>query len=363
VLTTSYPRAPGDYAGAFVADRVRALLAEGHEVDVLAASAGAPLGTSRAGRLTLERLPASFAQGPDLFAGAGAPEALEAGGLGALWAAARFSAALATAVRERASRWDRIESHWLTPCGLAAVAGAPTLPHRATAHSGDVALLERSPFGRALARALQRSGAELVFVSAALRARFAALLGDGTTPGVVAPQEPPADLFAGGAPRTQARASLGLPAGPTVVSVGRLVPIKGLDLLVRACAPRTGDRAPIRLVLVGEGPERARLDALAGRLGVPLTLPGVVLRGAVPTWLRAADLYAQPSRTLVNGRGEGTPLATLEALATGLPVVVSNSGGLAELPGRPGDISVVPAGDVPALANAVRTVLARRVQL
>src|SRR5947207_8042871 len=115
VLTTSYPRAPGDFAGGFVADRVAALLDLGHEVDVLAAAAGAPPGTSREGRLTVTRLPASFADGPDLFAGAGAPEALEAGGLPALWAAARFSAELAAAVAARAGGWSRVESHWLAP--------------------------------------------------------------------------------------------------------------------------------------------------------------------------------------------------------------------------------------------------------
>ena len=364
VLTTSYPRGPGDYAGAFVGDRVAALLAEGHDVDVLAAGAGAPLGTTRADRLTVTRLPATFASGGDLFAGAGAPEALEAGGAGVALAAARFSLALAAAVRERAraARWARIESHWLTPCALAAVSGAPELPHRATAHSGDVALLERVPFGRALARVLVRGGVELVFASEALRARFARLA-DGWH-GVVARPTPPRELFpAAVLTAADARAALALPAGPTVVAVGRLVPIKGLDLLVRACAPRAGDAAPIRVAIVGDGPERARLGDLAARLGVSLRLPGIVPRGDVGTWLRAADLYAQPSRTLANGRTEGTPVATLEALAAGLSVVASDSGGLAELAASGADISMVPAGDVPALARAVRTRMTRPAQL
>jgi hypothetical protein len=347
VVTTSYPRAPNDFAGGFVADRVAALLAEGHEVEVLAAAGGAAPGTTEDGRLTVTRLPASFAGGADLFAGAGAPEALEAGGAAALWAAARFSAELASAVRARAPRWSRVESHWVAPCALAVLAGAPRLPHRATAHSGDVALLGRAPLGRSLARVLARSGAQLVFVSEALRARFAALAGG--PHGVVEPLVPRAPAGEAGS-----RAALGLAAGPTVVSVGRLVPIKGLDLLVRACAPRAGDAAPIQLVLVGDGPERARLAALARRLGVALRLPGVVPRDDVGAWLRAADLYAQPSRTLPNGRSEGLPVATLEALAVGLRAVVSDSGGLRELPARGASVSVVPAGDVTALARALR---------
>ena len=353
VLTTSYPRTPGDFAGAFVADRVQALLDEGHEVEVLAAGAGAPLGTTREGRLVLTRLPASFANERDLFADAGAPEALERGGARAAWAALRFCTELAAAVSARAPRWHRVESHWLAPCALAALAGAPGLPHRATAHSGDVALLERLPFGRSLARLLARSGAELVFVSEALRRRFAVLAGG--THGVVAPLSPrsfPRRPHDAG----PTRAALGH-AGPTVVSVSRLVPIKGLDLLVRACAPRAGDDAPIGLVLVGDGPERERLRGLAERLRVPLKLAGVVPRDDVPAWLRAADVYAQPSRTLANGRTEGLPLATLEALSTGMPVVVSDSGGLGELPSRGARVRVVPAGDVPSLAAALRASL------
>jgi glycosyltransferase involved in cell wall biosynthesis len=357
VLTTSYPRTPGDFAGWFVAERVRALLAEGHEVDVLAAGAGAPLGTTRDGRLTLTRLPASFAD-TDLFAGAGAPEALEGGGVASHWAAARFSAALAAAAAARAPGWSRVESHWLAPCALAALAGAPRVPHRATAHSGDVALLERLPFGRRIARLLARSGAELVFVSEDLRRRFGVLAG--ATFGVVAPLVPAATDDAR-VPRLDdpTRASLGL-AGPTVVSVARLVPIKGLDLLVRACAKRADDAAPLHVVVVGEGPERERLRGLAARLGVPLRLVGAVSHDEVPAWLRLGDVYAQPSRTLANGRAEGMPLATLEAVRAGLPVVVSDSGGLAELRARLPRVQVVPAGDVASLGDALRAGLAER---
>jgi glycosyltransferase involved in cell wall biosynthesis len=351
VLTTSYPRGPGDFAGWFVEAQVRALAEAGNEVEVLAAAGGAPLGTTRAGGITVTRLPASFAGGPDLFAGAGAPEALESGGLAARWAAARFSAALAAEVAARAPRWSRIESHWLAPCALAAIAAAPRLPHRATAHSGDVALLERLPGGRALARIVACSGAELVFASEDLRRRFATLAG--VVVGVVAPVVPP-EAVSVARPAAEAPRAAQDPAAPLVVSVGRLVPIKGLDVLVRACAPRAGDPAPLQVVIVGDGPERERLRRLAERLRVPLRLPGVVPREEVNAWLRRGDVYAQPSRTLPNGRAEGMPLAALEAVAAGLPVVVSDSGGLAELPTRHPRVRVVPAGNVAALAATLR---------
>ncbi len=235
VLTTSYPRHDGDYAGCFVGDRVQGLLAAGHAVDVLAAGdAAAAIGaTARDGALSVTRVAAE----PALFYGAGAPEALERGGAAAWLAAARFSTALAATAAARCDGWDAIEAHWLVPCALAAQAAAPAHHARAYVHSGDVALLERMPLGRAIARRLARGRFDFRFVSDELRARFASLAGTDPTLGTVEPLAPPASPVWS---RRQVadpvlRQELGL-RHPTVLAVGRLVPIKGHDRLLRACA-------------------------------------------------------------------------------------------------------------------------------
>jgi len=309
VLTTSYPRHDGDYAGSFVADRVAALLAQGHRVDVLAAGDGA---ASRSvpdtQGLTVTRLPA----GGGLFYAGGAPEALEAGG--AAWvAAAAFFSALAAAARARAPGWDLIESHWLVPAAAAASAGAPALSRRAWAHSGDVALLERMPAGQAIARRLASDGTDLRFVSAALRARFCALAGRPV--GRVEPLPVSPALFVARPRADRAlRARLGL-AGPTVLAVGRLVPIKGHARLLRAAALAAAELAAApEVIILGDGPERPRLAELAARLQVPLRLPGFVPRAQVADWLRAADLFALPSIRLANGRVEGAPTSLRDGL-------------------------------------------------
>ena len=325
-MTTSFPRHPGDYAGSFVGDRVQRLLDEGHQVEVLAAGV-AEEGQSVAtdGRLTVRRVPAS----PALFYGEGAPEALERGG--ALWlAAAQFSTALAAAARQRRAEWDIIESHWLVPAALAASAAAPGHRRRAFAHSGDVALLERIPFGRAIARRLARDGTELRFVSAALQARFSRLSGAAGNVGTVEALEVPSALFARrAAPDAALRRRLGVVA-PTVLAVGRLVPIKGHAALLHACARARAASAVHRraeVVILGDGPERTRLTRLAAALGVPLRLVGTVPRAEVADWLRAADLFAHPSGRLANGRTEGAPIAAREAHAVGIPVVVTDEVG------------------------------------
>jgi len=331
LLTTSFPRHAGDYAGSFVGDRVRQLLAGGHSVDVLAAGDGRDTRELAYEHLTVTRI----AVHPDrLFYGAGAPETLERGGAGVWLAAAQFSCALAAAARARAHRFDIVESHWLVPSALAALAAAPSLRQRAFAHSGDVALLERIPFGRTIARRVARAGVDIAFVSAALHTRFAALAG--APVGIVEALAPPADAWSRRTAVDRAgRAHLGL-ARPTVLAVGRLVPIKGHDRLLRACARAQADSGAtaggaLEVVILGDGPERARLGQLADQLGVRLRLPGFVARNEVARWLRAADVFVQSSISLANGRTEGAPVATAEARAIGIPVLVENDvGRLAE---------------------------------
>ena len=116
-----------------------------------------------------------------------------------------------------------------------------------------------------------------MFVSADLRARFGRLVGPAPAAGAVAacPVEPAAsDLGGGPAPparpvpaaaRRALRVRLGL-AGTVVIGVGRLVPIKGYDVLVRAVGRLPAAGRPT-LVLLGEGPERERLARLAARSG------------------------------------------------------------------------------------------------
>lgn len=107
----------------------------------------------------------------------------------------------------------------------------------------------------------------------------------------------------------------GLFGAPVVVGMGRLVHQKGFETAVRALA-----RAPTvgRLVLLGEGPDRGRLEDLARRLGVAsrLEMPGFV-RDPAP-WLEEADLF------LLSSRWEGSPNALLEAMAAGCPCVATD---------------------------------------
>jgi phosphatidylinositol alpha-1,6-mannosyltransferase len=128
-----------------------------------------------------------------------------------------------------------------------------------------------------------------------------------------------------------------------VIAVGRMVRRKGFDTLLRAWS-LLDSRPPLshfrELVIVGDGPERARLHRQVDRAGVSgVVFTGPLDRRGVVAELRRSDVFALPVRSRIGGLDpEGLGLATLEASACGLPVVVGRSGGAPEtvLPGRTG---------------------------
>jgi glycosyltransferase involved in cell wall biosynthesis len=146
------------------------------------------------------------------------------------------------------------------------------------------------------------------------------------------------DAFRGAAPDPALPASLGL-RSPFALAVGALVPHKGHEWLVRAM-PLLPD---LPVVVLGEGPLRARLLRLARRLGVAdrLRLPGI--RADVAAWMATASVFVHPSVE------EGLGQAVIEAGLAGAPLVTTTAGGLADLGlGR----QVSPA-DPRALAEAI----------
>ncbi len=134
--------------------------------------------------------------------------------------------------------------------------------------------------------------------------------------------------------------------------VGRLVPIKNLPLLLEAFARLPADLAAARLLLVGDGPERAALAALATRLGIS---DRVEFAGFVEDPARAfarMDVFALPSLH------EGLPVALLEAMAVGLACVAADVGGIPEVDGGHGAIRLIAAHDANAWAAALTSLLA-----
>jgi glycosyltransferase involved in cell wall biosynthesis len=155
--------------------------------------------------------------------------------------------------------------------------------------------------------------------------------------------------------RTQARSALGLPPEPfTVAVLGRISDWKGQDVLARALAePPLAEIGAVGLVAGAPWPGAERplhdLERLAAELGLGDRLRVVGFRDDVDVVLGAADAVAVPSR-----RPDPFPNSALEAAAAGLPVVAAAHGGLPEMLRDDRTGVLVPPGDAPALAAALR---------
>jgi glycosyltransferase involved in cell wall biosynthesis len=137
---------------------------------------------------------------------------------------------------------------------------------------------------------------------------------------------------------------------PLVVAVGALTPEKGHLALIEAL-PRVLAAVPaVHLVFIGEGPERARLEARARQLGLLARVRFLGARASAGVFIRQAQVLAQPSVH------EALGTAVLEAMALGVPVVATATGGLVDLL-RGGAGLLVPPGNTDALADALGRVL------
>lgn len=308
---------------------------------VCAGDAGAPM-FERLDSVSVHRLKSS------LFYSGGAPDALAKGFLSrplqTISRAGQFSVELSRTASRLLADCDVLISHWLLPCGLLGAQLQRSRPHIAIAHSSDVHLLRRLRLAW-LARVIGRQ-ADVVYTSEQLR-----LPG---VPGRVVPMGIDVQEFATSeTARAAARKQFDLKR-PTLLFLGRLVPVKGLETLLSALSLVVRSHA-VELIVAGDGPLKSELSEHARREALPVRFVGEVAGPAKRQLLAAADLLVLPSLHLPDGRTEGSPVVIWEALASGLPIVASQVGGIGAQLGGVG--VTVPPGDPMALAVAIEQVL------
>lgn len=153
--------------------------------------------------------------------------------------------------------------------------------------------------------------------------------------------------------RGRMRASLQISENaPLVGTVSRAEPVKGLRYLVEAAARVLAVRPDVRWLIVGGGSQMLQLQGLAKSLGIVDRIIFEGIREDIPDLLQAMDIFVLPSLS------EGFPLAAMEAMASGRPVVCSQVGGLAELVSHEETGLLVPPADPACLAEAVLRLLA-----
>jgi phosphatidylinositol alpha-mannosyltransferase len=141
-------------------------------------------------------------------------------------------------------------------------------------------------------------------------------------------------------------------AGRYVLFVGRLEPRKGVDCLVRAMAIVQQRVPSARLVIVGNGPDRAAIEAAGRAAGVGVVFAGRVADDALPAYYRSADVVCSPALG-----GESFGIVLLEAMAAGRPIVATRIEGYIELLAGAGSSQLVDPGEPGPLADAITTLL------
>lgn len=243
-------------------------------------------------------------------------------------------------------RPDLVLAAWAYPDGWAAV----ELGHRAglpvvvKVHGSDILTLPQVPGRGPRTAEAMRNADGVIAVSRDLADKVVAMGADPARVWVVYDGIDSGRFNPG--PKQEARRKLNMPGDESVMLfVGNLVPVKGVETLIDACAELARAGRRFRCYLVGQGPLRDTLRAQAERLGLAerVTFVGPVMHAELPDWFRAADVFILPSRS------EGVPCVLLEAAACLTPFVASRVGGIPEIahlntgrlvePGRPGELA------------------------
>jgi len=352
MVTSTFPRWQDDACPAFVADLARDLQRLGWKVDVLAPHAKGAIRDERFDGLHVRRFRYAWPAGAQRLSGnGGALSALRRNPLNALLVPFFVIGQFAALVRLLAKHhYDIVQSHWLLPQGLTAglaVRFAAGTRHIATAHGSDVTALRASPFNWLKRLALRNADAVTVnslatgHAVAAIGAPIARLrlipLGVDI---VRAPLPASVDEFTRRFRRSD---------GSLILFAGRLAREKGACDLIEALPEILAALPDAMAVIVGDGPERRALEALANRRGVGANVrfTGWLKRQALAAAMTAADMVVVPSRR------EGQGLVALEAMAAGTPVIAANVGGLPEAVKDNETGLLIPPESPEALADAV----------
>ena len=361
MLTSSYPKFPGDVTAPFIEEIAAGLAARGHETHVV-------LPRHR----DLHR--GEVERGVHLHPYRYAPlRALNVWGYaeslaadvhlrGCVYAAALLALpASMMAVRRvvRRHACDLVHAHWVIPNGppAALAAAACSRPLVISLHGSDVYLPERHRWLRGITARVFRKAAVITACSSDL-ARRAEALGAPADRIVVVPYGADPLLFhpAEEGERQRVRIEWKVGEGEALIlAIGRLVRKKGFDQLIRAVPGILADAGPARLIIAGDGDLRAELAALAGKLGIEnrVLFAGAVDRERLPALLRCCDVLAVPSMHDERGNVDGLPNVVLEGMASGAAVVASDVVGIPQVITSGEHGLLVPEQDPAALAAAI----------
>ena len=362
MITSSYPRFPGDTVGTFLEPIAHGVAARGHDVHVVLPWHPLLARASREGDVHFH--PFRYAPFPQMnvFGYAGSLHADVSLKLAAFAAAPLALVAAARIARRVAREIDAtiIHAHWVIPFGAVGATIAGRRPLVISLHGSDVFVAERHASIGMTARAAFHRADRVTACSEDLRQRAIRLGADGdrseTIPyGVDARRFQPDPAL-----RASRRAALGIRADqPLVFTAGRLVRKKGFEYLIDAMA-EIAFRWPDAILVIGGGGDldrELRDRAQARGLAERILFTGVLKQDDVAECLAAADVAVVPSVRDDAGNVDGLPNVVMESLASGTPLVATTAGGIGAVAHDGENALLVGERDPAALARAIEALL------
>jgi glycosyltransferase involved in cell wall biosynthesis len=361
MVTTSYPRFPGDSIGTFMEPIAKGVAARGHDVHLVAPWHPLLRRPKQEDGVSFHFYKYAPLRSLNVFGYAGAMKA-DVALRGAAYAVAPLALAQGWRIARKIARRHHatvMHGHWVVPGGITAALAEPSLPLVVSLHGSDVYVAETLAPARTAARmAFARAGA-ITACSDDLATRAIALGADPSRVEVV-PYGVDAGRFKPDpAGRAEVRARIAVPDGTALVfTAGRLVKKKGFEYLIDAVA-KLSATIPVVLAIGGEGDLQSELRERIARSGAPaaIKLLGNLTQDEVAVHLAAADVVVVPSVRDDSGNVDGLPNVVMEALASGTPLVTTAAGGIGAVVTDGRTALVVPERDVAATAAAIRRVI------
>jgi glycosyltransferase involved in cell wall biosynthesis len=362
MVTTSYPRFPGDSVGTFMEPIARQVAARGHDVHIVAPWHPLVRREREEGGLSFHFFRYAPVPALNVFgyaAGMHADVRLRS----TAWMAAplAMTAGWFKAMRVAQKRRATImHAHWVVPGGVMGAAAAPALPLVVSLHGSDVFVAERVSPARVAARAVFRRAGFVTACSGDLARRALALGAVEDRMEVVPYGVDTARFKPEASARKPRRAELGLSQDAALLfTAGRLVRKKGFEYVIDAVSRLP---ATTTLAIAGTGDLQAELESRAREKGVAdrVRFLGNLTQDAVGSWFAAADVAVIPSIRDDSGNVDGLPNTVLEALATGTPVVATPAGGIGTVITDGATGLLVRERDPDALASAADALLRDR---
>ncbi len=354
MITSSYPKFPGDVTAPFIESIALSLVARGHSVDVVLPH-HPELRASERGPVRL--FPYRYAPS-DAWSLWGYAQSLQSDvrvrrGMYALLPSVALSLRATLGERLLAESYDVVHAHWVVPNAVLVtdIVRAHRMPFVISLHGSDVFVAERLGPARALARRAFAAAGGITACSDDLHRRALALGAPAVRTRTV-PYGVDVAAFRPDAGQPGAiRARLGVaPDAFLVLAFGRLVEKKGFRYLIEAAAQAPG----AHVVIAGDGDLRDELPLLARSFEAPVSFSGALEREAMAAALASADVVVVPSVVDRAGNVDGLPNALLEALAAGRPIVASRVAGIPDVIEHERNGLLVPEKDAGALAEALR---------